>query len=171
MKKFTVSLILTLALCCCVVGCRPPVPTDPPTVPPSEFYPMRVLIDDVIVQYHRADWYGKEITYAPETVYEMMDPFAFTVRGEKHTVSIDFFDVDAHPDNPQELFFSSIDADGVQNFHQNAISSVNTEETSWEVTLDLSGITADTLLVLRAMINDSSFPYSGELFVAMRVAQ
>ena len=168
MKKFTLPLILTFTLCCCLVGCRPLVP---PTVPPSEFYPMRVLIDDVIVQYHRADWYGKEITYAPETVYEMMDPLAFTVRGEKHTVSIDFFDVDAHPDSPQELFFSSVDAEGVQVSYQSAITSVHIEETTWEVALDLSGITADTLLILRAMIHDSSFPYSGELFVAMRVAE
>ena len=171
MKKFTLPLILTLALCCCLVDCRTHVPLDPPTVPPSEFYPMRVLIDDVIVQYHRADWYGKEITYAPETVYEMMDPLAFRVKGETHTVTIDFFDGDAHPENPEEVFFSSVDAEGVQVSYQNAILSVNTEETTWEIALDLSGIATDTFLVLRAMIHDSSFPYSGELFVAMRVAE
>ena len=167
MKKFAYSLILTFALCCCLVGCRTLVPPGPPL----DLYAMTIKLDGVEVQYHRADWYGKEIAYAPETVYEMMTPIACTVSGGLHTVFFDFADCAAHPNDPEEIRFSSVDAEGVQVSHQSALINVNFSEYTLEVQLNLTQAEPQELLVLRVMIYHAEPEYSGELFVAMRVAE
>ena len=167
MKKLTFVLMTILLCCCCVIsGCRTFVPPDPPADKD-----ISVKIDDKsTLSYHFSDWHGQDITYAPETVYAMMNSDAQAVSGAAHTLSIEFLDGSVRAVNPKEIFFSSVDAEGVQVSYQNSLGNVNLEEYALDIELDLSEIEVDTLLVLRMMIYDSALDYSGELFVAMKVA-